>query len=159
MECRIATLQEVSDQFDWLIETSTEKDNWITWKNRALERVSDGVVIPYYGFEDEICICEAYAVLSKDEHKSLTSYNKVYLKAFRTRPEYRNKGYFSQLYKFMMEDLKAKGYRQFTIGVESTETKNKKIYKHWGFDKLILKTLEIYIDGSQHTIEYYLKSS
>ena len=48
--------------------------------------------------------------------------------AFRTIEDYQGKGYFSKLFKYMIDDLKNKGYKRVTLGVEPEETKNKKRY-------------------------------
>ncbi len=46
----------------------------------------------------------------------------------------------------MINDLKSKGYEKVTLGVEPTETKNLKIYKHLGFNEYIKFAQEAYPD-------------
>lgn len=157
MEYRIATVDEVAKQFDWLIDTHENKEQWQEWKNCFIRRINNGTYVPYYGFIGDTCICEAYAVYKTTNIPELTENNKIYFTAFRTRPEYRNQGYFSKLYRFMLDDLQKKGYNTFTIGVESTELENKLRYTHWGFTKYITSEVDEYSDGSMHIIEYYEK--
>ena len=77
--------------------------------------------------------------------------------AFRTIDEYQGKGYFSKLFNYMVNDLKSKGYKRLTIGVEPTETKNKAIYFKWGFTNFVRKSQEKYPNGSIIDVEYYYK--
>ena len=77
--------------------------------------------------------------------------------AFRTNKEYQNQGYFSKLYNFMIDDLKSKGYKKVTLGVEPEEEKNKIIYKKYGFTNLIKISTEVYPDGTEIEVEYYSK--
>ena len=71
--------------------------------------------------------------------------------------EYQGKGYFSKLLKFMLEDLKNRGYEKVTLGVEPEETKNKEIYFHYGFTEHIKNGVESYPDGTTINVEYYGK--
>lgn len=128
MECRIATLDEVKQQFNYLICVNENKDEWIQWKTNFLEEIKSGMTVPFYGFLDGECICEAYA-------EKIYS-NIVYLKAFRTKKEFQNQGYFSQLYHFMMQEL-SKQYQHAMIGVEEDDEINTSRYKHYGFTTYI----------------------
>lgn len=159
MEYRIATADEVSKQFDWLIDThDKDKDNWIYWKKENINEVNNGYVIPYYGFIDNICICEAYAVIHKNIEPLFVDKEMCYLKAFRTRPDYRNQGYFSGLFRFMIQDLKNRGYKYATVGVDSNDELNKIRYTmRMGFNQYLQTIPDTYPDGSVYEVEYYLK--
>ena len=50
-----------------------------------------------------------------------------------------------------------KGYTVLTLGVEPEETRNKEIYKHYGFIEHIKNDKEIYPDGTEIDVEYYRK--
>lgn len=153
MEYRVATKEEVAKQFDWLIDTHDDKKLWTNFKNKQLIQLDHEEAIPYYGFIDNDCICEAYAI------KTNAYPNRVYLKAFRTRPEYRNQHYFTGLFNYMIEDLRKRGYNEFTVGVESEDTINKSRYMYFGFTEYLETHPDIYSDGSIHLVEYYLKKS
>ena len=71
--------------------------------------------------------------------------------------EYQGQGYFSKLFKYMIEDLKRKGYKRVTLGVETTEIKNKQIYNKYGFNNYIKADKETYPDGHEIEVEYYSK--
>ena len=157
-ECRIATLEEVNEQFNYNIEINEDKDQWIEWKNQFISMIKDNIMIPYYGFLGDTCISEAHAIISKHNDFVLIKHDRPYLHAFRTRTEYQGQHYFTKLFNFMIDDLKARGYTKFSVGVESTETKNKEIYTHYGFTKYLFSNTETYKDGSIHIIEYYEKT-
>ena len=81
----------------------------------------------------------------------------AYLTAFRTIEEYQGQGYFSKLFKFMINDLKSRGYTRVTLGVEPTELTNKAIYTKYGFTNFIKTAIEEYPDGTKTDVEYYYK--
>lgn len=55
----------------------------------------------------------------------------------------------------MIDDLKNRGYKKFTLGVEPTETKNIKIYQYLGFNEFIKSGKETYPDGTVIDVDYY----
>ena len=89
--------------------------------------------------------------------KGLVDNTTVYLSAFRTNKEYQGQGYFSKLFKYMINDLKEKGYKNATVGVEPCEVKNMQIYFKYGFDKFIKADYETYPDGTKTLVLYYAK--
>ncbi len=83
-------------------------------------------------------IYEATAAISKNvaqNSEGLIDKDITYLFAFRTNEEYRRKGYFSKLYKFIEEDLVKRGYKKLKLGVEHKNTQNLEIYNHLGFTR------------------------
>ena len=75
--------------------------------------------------------------------ESLVEDKKIaYLTGFRTNKEYGDKDLFGILYKYMEEDLKAKGYTRLTLGVEPLEIRNIQIYFHWWFTNYIKYDIE-----------------
>ena len=160
--CKIPSLDEMEVKWNYEIENAKEdKNNWIIWKEKAIENFKNKKSIPYYGILNNKIICEATALLDTStvqNAKGLVDDNTVYLTAFRTIDEYQNKGYFSKLFRFMIKDLKEKGYTKATLGVEPEEIKNKKIYSSYGFTTHIKNGKEIYPDGTQIEVEYYSKT-
>ena len=67
-------------------------------------------------------------------------------------------GYFSRLFAFMLEDLRRRGYRRVTLGVETNDMKNKAIYTHYGFTGYLTTEQERYPDGTTVEVEYYAKT-
>ena len=137
-----------------------DKNNWIIWKKSSIEHMLEGKAIPYYGFLDGKIISEATAILDgsiAQNSEGLVDKKTAYLSAFRTISEYQGKGYFSKLFKFVLEDLKNRGYEKVTLGVEPEETENKEIYFHYGFADHIKNGVEVYPDGTEIDVEYYGK--
>ena len=155
--CKIASPEEMNQKWDYEIRQHPETENWIIWKGEAIEGFQTGRSIPYYGVLDGTVICEATAVLCPDfpQNGLKTDEHAVELCAFRTIKAYRGKGYFSKLMRFMMEDLKEKGYTKAVVGVEPEEKLNKEIYHHWGFTELICTGNETYPDGTVIDVEFY----
>ena len=160
-KCKIANEKEMNIKWDYEIEHAEDKSNWIIWKEKALKCFKYGAQIPYYGLLDGKIICAATASLSPDivqNGKDLVDDHTAYLTAFRTIEEYQGKGYFSKLFKYLIEDLKSRGYTKVTVGVEPTELKNKAIYQKWGFTNYIKTSIEEYPDGTKIEVEYYYKN-
>lgn len=159
--CKIASLEEMNIKWDYEIANHPDsQSNWIIWKKGSIENFKNGDIIPYYGILDGKIICEATAMLnprSVQNSDKLVGADTVYLSAFRTVKEYQGKGFFSILFKFMLSDLKKKGYARATLGVEPSEEKNKSMYKHFGFTEYIKSAKEEYPDGTVIDVDYYGK--
>ena len=159
--CKVATVDEMNNKWDYEINHATKnKENWIIWKKENIERFQNGFIIPYYGILNKKIICECTAALNSlvvQNAEGLVDKRTAYLTGFRTISEYQGKGYFSKLFKFMIEDLKNRGYEKVTIGVEPNESKNKEIYFKYGFNEHIKDSKEFYPNGTEIAVEYYGK--
>jgi len=159
--CKIATVDDMNIKWDYEIEHATDdKENWIIWKESSIKNMRNGSSIAYYGVLNDKIICEGTAMINPEiiqNSNNLIDSHTVYLNAFRTIEEYQGKGYFSRLFKFMINDLKAKGYTRVTIGVEPNEIKNMLIYFNYGFDEYIKTGVEVYPDGTKINVNYYAK--
>ena len=159
--CKIASLEDIQKKYDYEIAKATnDKSNWIQWKEKTIERFHKGFIISYMGFLEDEIICECTAAIDPSvvqNSDGLVDDKTAYLFAFRTNEEYQNQGYFSKLFHFMIEDLKARGYEKVTLGVEPEELKNKEIYQKYGFTEHIKNAQEKYPDGTIINVEYYCK--
>lgn len=159
--CRIASIDDVIKKYDNEIENTKDKSSLELDKKSMIERIDSGRVISYYGLLDDKIICEANAVIlppTNDNSNILFENNSAYLYNFKTTYEYQGKGYFSKLFKFLIEDLKKRGYEKVTLGIEDGEIKNKEIYSHYGFNELLKKENYEYPNGKVVEVEYYRKS-
>lgn len=159
--CKIASLNDIIKKYDYEINNNDDKGNWIIWKNKAIERFNKGLSITYIGLLGNEIVCECSAALDKSivqNSDGLIDDETVYLFAFRTIDKYQGQGYFSKLFKFMIDDLKKKGYKKVTLGVEPEETKNKPIYTKYRFTEYIKEAYETYPDGTKIKVEYYGKN-
>lgn len=160
--CKIADINDMYTKWNYEIEKAKEdKANWIVWKELHITNFNKGLIIPYYGLLNNKIICECTAAVDKtviQNSEGLINNETAYLMAFRTNEEYQGKGYFRKLFKYMINDLKNKGYKYVTLGVEPTELKNKEIYTRYGFTDFIKESYEEYPDGTKVLVEYYRKT-
>ena len=159
--CRIASRDEMERKWaDEIARHPQEEALWSIWRREALQNAADGSAIPYYGFLRDEIICEATAIVNPERAQNsegLIDAHTAYLYAFRTLPEYRGRGFFSALLRFLLADLRARGYTAATLGVEPTEQQNRQIYRHFGFTDLLKSTREAYPDGTLIDVLYYRK--
>ncbi len=159
--CKIATIDEMDKKWNYEIDRATDdKENWIIWKKENIKRFQKRQIIPYYGLLNDKIICECTAILDSSivqNSDNLVNKETAYLSAFRTNEEYQGQGYFSILFKYMIADLKSRGYKKVTLGVEPNEKKNKAIYQKYGFIEHIKDSKETYPDGTIIDVEYYGK--
>ena len=116
--CKIATIEEMIQNWEYLIRIHPNDNKWKIYKEKALKNKIDNKAIVYYGILNGKVISEATAMLSNldvQNDEGLIGENKIYLSGFRTMKEYQKKGYFSKLYNFMENDLKQRGYTTLTI--------------------------------------------
>lgn len=159
--CKVASINEMNSRWDYLVRSNRDDSNWVIWKERSLERASKGQSITYYGILDGEIITECTALLDSSivqNSDGLVNDTVAYLSAFRTVEEYQGKGYFSSLFKFMLSDLKSRGYEKVTLGVEPNEVTNMQIYFHYGFTEFVKLGTEVYPDGEQIYVLYYAKN-
>lgn len=160
--CKIASLAEMETKWnDEIARHEKDRANWVTWKGQSLENYKRGRILPYYGILDGAIICEATAMLCPDivqNSAGLVGGHTVYLAAFRTVERFQGRGYFSTLFRFMLGDLRQRGYTKATLGAESADTKSKAIYAHYGFTEALKTGRETYPDGTVIEVEYYGKA-
>lgn len=157
--CKIATIDEMECKWNYEIKKN-KNPNWEIWKSEAIERVKNRQAIAYYGILDGKIISEATAMLDQSivqNGDGLVNDKTVYLCAFRTVEKHQGKGYFSKLFRFMLDDLKSRGYEKVTLGVEPAETENLERYQHLGFKEFIKSAKEIYPDGTVINVDYYAR--
>ena len=114
--CKIATIEEMEQNWNYLIEIHPNNNAWKIYKEEAIKNMKEKNTIVYYGILNGTIISEATAFISNtDDTNELVNEYTSYLSAFRTRKEYQGKGYFSKLYKFMEDDLKSNGYTTLAV--------------------------------------------
>lgn len=159
--CKIASRAEMERKWNAMIaRAGDDRANWMVWKERAIRRVLEGKSVSYYGFLGEEAICEATTHLCADavqNAEGLVDETTAYLCAFRTEEAYRGRGYFSGLFRYMLDDLRRRGYLAVTVGVEPQETQNRALYVHYGFDQPVKSAAEIWPDGTTISVDYYRK--
>lgn len=157
--CQIASVDEMERKWNYEIKKQRKRKTVLEGlKKDAVEHIKNGQSVTYYGKLNNKIICETTAMFDENiiqNSDKLVDGKTVYLCNFSTDKRHQGKGYFSKLFKFMIEDLKNRGYEKFTLGVEPTETKNIKIYQHLGFNEFIKSGKETYPDGTVIDVDYY----
>lgn len=159
-ECVIASKDLIIKKWNEEIKRHNNSDMWKKFKEESLNNLDTRIV--YMGLLDGKIITECTAIISSNDlnlqnKEKLVGNKRAYLTAFRTFKEFESKGYFSKLYKFMENDLKKKGFKYLTLGVEPSEVRNINIYFRWGFTNYIKSCYEYYPDGSKVLVNYYEK--
>lgn len=86
--CKIATAEDMEQNWNYLIEIHTDNNAWKIWKEKAIKDMENENAIVYYGILNGVIISEATAFLSNlDAQNSdgLVDDTTAYLSAFRTR--------------------------------------------------------------------------
>ena len=114
--CKIATLEEMEQNWNYLVEIHKDNNAWKIYKEEAIKNMKEKSTIVYYGILNGTIISEATSFISNtDDTNELVNEHTSYLSAFRTRKEYQGKEYFSKLYNFMENDLKNRGYTKLVV--------------------------------------------
>ena len=114
--CKIATLEEMQQNWNYLIEIHPNNNAWKIYKEESIKNMKEKNTIVYYGILNGVIISEATAFIANtDNTNNFVNEYTSYLSAFRTRKEYQGKGYFSRLYKYMEDDLKKRGYAKLIV--------------------------------------------
>ena len=74
------------------------------------------------------------------------------INALRIEEKHEGQGHISKLVRLMERHAADQGYVCLTIGVDEGEARNRAIYSHWGYDRLVLDTEE-----SGERVLYYAK--
>lgn len=157
--CKIASVGETERKWNYEIKKQRKRKTVLEGlKKDAVEHIKNGQSVTYYGKLNNKIICETTAMFDENiiqNSDKLVGGKTVYLCNFSTDKRYRGKGYFSKLFRFMIDDLKNRGYEKFTLGVEPMEMKNLEIYQHLGFNEFIKSGKETYPDGTVIDVDYY----
>ncbi len=155
--CKAATPAEVEEKWNEVCRLHSDKNNEV-WRAEFISYARNGQLVSYYGMLDGARICETTAMLDRNivqNSEGLTDAQTAYLCAFHTQEACRGKGYFSSLFRFMLADLKQRGYTRVTLGVEPGETETLQIYRHLGFHTYLRSAMETYPDGTRIAVDYY----
>ena len=158
--CKIATLDDIIQKYDMEIKGCDDSTKLTEWKQIAIERYKSKSTITYIGLLNNNIISECSATLNPsviDNGLDLSNSDTAYLHGFYTHKEYQDQGYFSLLFKYMINDLKKRGYKKVTLGVVSDDEKNKMIYNKYGFTNYIKTVRETSDAGDIVKVEYYWK--
>lgn len=132
------------------------EDLWIKYKNQRLKEFENNEIDVYVIEENEKFIGEITVNYINHDLETETIPNiRVYFEAYRINENYQGKGLGQKLMEYVINDLKQKGFKEFTIGVEEDNEKAKHIYFKYGFTKAIDYGKGDEFDPTEYTL--YLK--
>lgn len=104
-------------------------------------------------YENDKLVGELRAKYKSMDNDFAMPNKRVYLYAFRINKEYQNKGLGTSLFESVLKYLTAKGYSEFTVGVDDDNIIARHLYNKLGFTKIIARKQETY---QNDTYEYAL---
>ena len=129
---------------------------WIKYKNQRLKQFEKNEIDVYVIEENEKFIGELTVNYISHDLKAETIPNiRVYFEAFRIDKRYQGKGLGQELIEYTINNLKEKGFKEYTIGVEEDNKKAKHIYSKYGFTEIIDYGKGDEFDPTEYTL--YLK--
>ena len=129
---------------------------WIKHRGQRLQQFENKEIDVYVIEEDEKFIGELTVnYISHDLVAETIPNIRVYFEAFRIDKKYQGKGLGQKLIEYTIYDLKEKGFKEFTIGVEEDNEKAKYIYFIYGFTEAIDYGKGDEFDPTEYTL--YLK--
>lgn len=155
---RPATPEDLERLWAYNIESHPGDDRWVRWKTeyigynctgagRTFAVLADGVPVGEGTllFDPACSAIEGRQVLA--DGKTVANVN-----ALRIQKAHEGAGHISALVRLMEQTARELGYTRLTIGVDACETRNRAIYEHWGYTRLLFSEMD---DGE--LVLYYEK--
>ena len=153
-----ATRSELECIWSKNISASPADPRWPLWRREYLALNADGLGRTFAAVIDGEPVGEVTLLLSPEcsaiggrtalaDGKDTANIN-----ALRVDAAHRGQGHSSRLVACAEEWAAAHGIRTLTIGVDACEARNRAIYTHWGYTRLLFSAVE---DGEE--VLYYAK--
>lgn len=146
-------------EFDKLRELfGDDPDNlWPKYRKQRLEQFVKGDAEAYVVDNDGRIVGEITATfVNGDLEQETIPRVRVYLQAFRVLPDFQGQGLGTKLLQFVVNELRSRGYTEFTIGVEENNSIARHIYEKLGFVDKIAHGKGGELDPSEYDL-YLLK--
>ncbi len=101
----------------------------------------------------EILVGELHIFWDHIDKEIANGFTRAYLSTFRVHSDYQGRGIGRLLYKVSLEHILKLGYCEVTIGGYSNELETQELYRRWGFDSPIKKSID---ESSGEKREYIL---
>ena len=101
------------------------------------DHITSGNTVFWTVDNDGDLIGELYAFLNLDDRDFADGKDRAYLCAFRIRKQYRGQGLGTALMESTLENLKNRGFKTVTIGVNKDEPENIRLYERLGFSERV----------------------
>ena len=156
--CRRADRESLEKIWQKNLDRNPGDERWVRWRDEYIHRNETGSMATFIIFADGEPVGEGTLLFDPSvmaicgrtvlcDGKTVTNLN-----ALRIEKKHEGQGHVSRMVKMMENYAKERGYEIITIGVEACEARNRAIYDHWGYKKLILTEIE---DGEE--VLYYSK--
>lgn len=132
------------------------EEKWVKYRTGRLDQFEKNDIDVYVIEHNQAFIGEVSANYSCHGLPTEAIPNvRAYFEAFRLEKEYRGKGLGQRLMNYALDDLKSRGFTEFTIGVEDDNEIAKHIYFKLGFTEEIDRGHGNEFDPCEYTL--YLK--
>ncbi|MBQ3534698.1 MAG: GNAT family N-acetyltransferase [Clostridia bacterium] len=156
---RIATPDDLNTLWQYHVDSHPGDDRWVRWRKEYIGYNQTGAARTYAVVVDGVAVGEGTLLFDPacsaiDGRTILADGTAVVnLNALRIRKPWEGRGYISAMVGLMEQHARQAGFSRITIGVDACETRNRAIYAHWGYTRLLFTEEE---DGEQ--VLYYEKS-
>ncbi len=121
------------------------------------QKIENGEIDVFGLFKGNRVIGELRVKYKSNDEQEVILGKRVYLYAFRVLKKYQGKGYGKFLLQEVISRLYAKGYSEFTVGVEDDNARAIHVYKEFGFHCILAGKYEEY-EGYGYAYDLYLKA-
>lgn len=157
-EYKIAEINELEEIWHMNVKDHPGDARWVNWKEEYIGYNISGMAKTFVVIIDGKPVGEGTLLISPEcravnnnlslcDGKTTGNVN-----ALRIIKKYEGMGHISALVKMMEKYASSIGMSRLTIGVGRDNLRNVSIYKHWGYDRLILSEFD---DGEW--VDYYEK--
>lgn len=155
---RPATLEDLEHILEKNILQNSGDDRWRNWRDEYMGYNGSGAAKTFVVLKNREPVGEGTLIFSPEcgaiagrmaLADGMTTAN---INALRIEKAHEGQGHISALVRMMEAEAASRGYSRLTIGVEEKEKRNQAIYRHWGYDRLVLTAVE---DGE--TVFYFEK--
>lgn len=118
--------------------------------------IQNGAMDIFILLEGEKLIGELHVSYESEDRLEAVRGVRAYLSAYRVHKDFQGMGLGKFLMKSVLDTLAAKGYSEFTVGVEDDNDRALHIYREFGFVEVIARKYEEY-QGDGYEYNLYLK--
>ena len=167
IDIRQATLDVLAAWWDDQIAKNPTDYSVKAYKGIFVTRNQSGNYKTFYAFDGGKIVGQATLILRPSGlsgDKKFHGNGNAEINKLEVEPQYQGNGIAGKLIRRLENWSRANGVHTLTIGVEQSETRNREIYKHWGYTDFVGETVEAYEpaakDGKSETIVvlWYAKS-
>lgn len=145
---RAATMDDLACIWEKNIRANADDPRWMVWRDEYIGYNRSGAAQTYVvlcngepvGEGTLLFLPECGAIAGRTELADGTAVANI--NALRIEKAHEGQGHISAIMHQMEAEAARCGYQRLTIGVEEKEERNQAIYRHWGYDRLILTAVE-----------------